>query len=99
MSHGSEGQGCVVDSASWRLSSRLQKTRYGTYAMLLRAQLPGGEDLAAFESRLLGLQREEEGRGAATPKSLEVAEASKTGGREGSKKKNGGGKREQEEAP
>lgn len=39
----------------------LQKTRYGTYAMLLRAKLSGGDqDLEAFESRLFddgGLQR------------------------------------------
>lgn len=38
-----------------------QKTRYGTYAMLLRAKLSSGdEDLSAFESRLFddgGLQR------------------------------------------
>ncbi|XP_027139157.1 PH and SEC7 domain-containing protein 1 isoform X2 [Larimichthys crocea] len=38
-----------------------EKTRYGTYAMLLRAKLASGdEDLAAFESRLFddgGLQR------------------------------------------
>ncbi|CAJ1066656.1 uncharacterized protein LOC126406777 [Xyrichtys novacula] len=38
-----------------------EKTRYGTYAMLLRAKLSNGdEDLAAFESRLFddgGLQR------------------------------------------
>lgn len=40
-----------------------QKTRYGTYAMLLRARLAGGDqDLSAFEARLLeegsgGLQR------------------------------------------
>ncbi|KAK2824709.1 hypothetical protein Q5P01_021884 [Channa striata] len=38
-----------------------EKTRYGTYAMLLRAKLSSGdEDLAAFESRLFdngGLQR------------------------------------------
>lgn len=39
----------------------LQKTRYGTYVMLLRAKIQSGvEDLAAFESHLLeenGLQR------------------------------------------
>lgn len=38
-----------------------QKTRYGTYAMLLRAKIRSGEtDLAAFEARLFadsGLQR------------------------------------------
>lgn len=38
-----------------------QKTRYGTYAMLLRAKMSNGdEDLSAFESRLFddgGLQR------------------------------------------
>lgn len=42
-------------------SCPLQKTRYGTYAMLLRAKLASGdEDLATFESRLFndgGLQR------------------------------------------
>lgn len=42
-------------------SSLLQKTRYGTYAMLLRAKMAdGGADLAAFEARLCsdgGLQR------------------------------------------
>lgn len=41
--------------------SVLQKTRYGTYAMLLRAKLASGaEDLSAFEARLFddgGLQR------------------------------------------
>lgn len=44
-----------------RLRPLLQKTRYGTYAMLLRAKLSSGdEDLSAFESRLFddgGLQR------------------------------------------
>lgn len=44
-----------------RLLSLFQKTRYGTYAMLLRAKLlSGDEDLAAFEARLFsdgGLQR------------------------------------------
>lgn len=43
------------------VSRPLQKTRYGTYAMLLRAKLSSGdEDLSAFESRLFddgGLQR------------------------------------------
>ncbi|CAG05088.1 unnamed protein product, partial [Tetraodon nigroviridis] len=46
---------------SRRLLSLLQKTRYGTYAMLLRAKLlSGDEDLSAFEARLFsdgGLQR------------------------------------------
>lgn len=41
--------------------SLFQKTRYGTYAMLLRAKLlSGDEDLPAFEARLFsdsGLQR------------------------------------------
>lgn len=36
-------------------SSLLQKTRYGTYAMLLRAKMAdGGADLAAFKARLCG---------------------------------------------
>ncbi|KAM9848202.1 PH and SEC7 domain-containing protein 1 [Aulostomus maculatus] len=64
-----------------------EKTRYGTYAMLLRAKLSSGaEDLTAFESRLFddgGLQRahssptlpldnKEKTRGAKTSKSLKV---------------------------
>lgn len=44
-----------------RLCPPSQKTRYGTYAMLLRAKMSNGdEDLSAFESRLFddgGLQR------------------------------------------
>lgn len=46
---------------SQKLFSLFQKTRYGTYAMLLRAKLlSGDEDLSAFEARLFsdgGLQR------------------------------------------
>lgn len=46
---------------SLKLFSLFQKTRYGTYAMLLRAKLlSGDEDLSAFEARLFsdsGLQR------------------------------------------
>lgn len=93
-----------------------QKTRYGTYAMLLRAKLSGGDDdLSAFESRLFddgGLQRahssptlpqdvagKEKTRGSKTSKSLKVTSSiSKTsGGREGSKEKNGGGSQPQPE--
>uniref|UniRef100_A0A669D8I4 PH and SEC7 domain-containing protein 1 n=1 Tax=Oreochromis niloticus TaxID=8128 RepID=A0A669D8I4_ORENI len=70
-----------------------EKTRYGTYAMLLRAKLASGdEDLSAFEARLFddgGLQR------AHSSPSLKVTSSStsKAGGssRETSKKKNGGG--------
>lgn len=47
--------------SSQKLFSLFQKTRYGTYAMLLRAKLlSGDEDLSAFEARLFsdgGLQR------------------------------------------
>lgn len=47
--------------SSLKLFSLFQKTRYGTYAMLLRAKLlSGDEDLSAFEARLFsdgGLQR------------------------------------------
>lgn len=85
----------------------MQKTRYGTYAMLLRAKLASGdEDLTAFEARLFdngSLQRahssptlpqdaagKEKSRGTKTSKSLKVtsSSASRTSGRDGSKKKN-----------
>ncbi|XP_069579850.1 PH and SEC7 domain-containing protein 1 isoform X1 [Brachyistius frenatus] len=83
-----------------------EKTRYGTYAMLLRAKMASGDDdLAAFESRLLddsGLQRahsspalpqdanKEKTRGTKTSKSLKETSSSKST-RDGNKKKNGGG--------
>ncbi|XP_042261539.1 PH and SEC7 domain-containing protein 1-like [Thunnus maccoyii] len=93
-----------------------EKTRYGTYAMLLRAKLSSGdEDLTAFESRLFddgGLQRahssptlpldaaanKEKTRGTKTSKSLKVSSSTSKsdGGRDGSKKKNGGGNKRPE---
>ncbi|CAN9499538.1 unnamed protein product [Ophioblennius macclurei] len=76
-----------------------EKTRYGTYAMLLRAKLASGDDdLAAFESRLFddgGLQRahsspalpQEKTRAG---KSLKVTtSSSKSDGGEGGKKNSG----------
>lgn len=51
----------IIFSLTSHLCPLVQKTRYGTYAMLLRAKLSSGdEDLTAFESRLFdngGLQR------------------------------------------
>lgn len=54
-------QGGVCVASLMSSSPLVQKTRYGTYAMLLRAKLSSGdEDLSTFESRLFddgGLQR------------------------------------------
>ncbi|KAK5854426.1 hypothetical protein PBY51_015495 [Eleginops maclovinus] len=78
-----------------------EKTRYGTYAMLLRARLASGdEDLSAFEARLFddgGLQRahssptlplepEKKSRGNKTSRSLKVSSCSSA---EAGRKKNG----------
>ncbi|XP_054606417.2 PH and SEC7 domain-containing protein 1 isoform X4 [Nothobranchius furzeri] len=81
-----------------------EKTRYGTYAMLLRAKMANGdEDLSAFESRLFsdsGLQRahsspslaqdKEKARGTKTSKSLKVTSSSTSGTKSGSRKNSGG---------
>lgn len=87
-----------------------EKTRYGTYSLLLRARLAhGDEDLSAFEARLLddGLQRahssptlpqepQKKSRGHKTSRSLKGTSCSSSSSTD--RKKNGGEKPEEEAA-
>lgn len=87
-----------------------EKTRYGTYSLLLRARLAhGDEDLSAFEARLLddGLQRahssptlpqepQKKSRGHQTSRSLKGTSCSSSSSTD--RKKNGGEKPEEEAA-